>query len=248
MDADVTLLAAFGAGLLSFVSPGVLPLIPGYLSYLAALALDEVRGTAPATTAPAVPPNEGRRRVIAASLAFVLGFSLIFVSLGATASAAGQFLMQRLPLFGRLAGAVILLSGLDAIGTLRVGWFSRHRRDPTRRTTAGVIGASLVGAAFALGWTPLIGPVLAGIFAVATSRDTVSEGVGLLATYALGLAVPFFATALVINWFSGAMAKSRQARALQWVAGAVLVVMGLLIVTNTFTVISLWLSAYLPTY
>jgi len=244
MDEHVTPLAAFGAGLLSVVSPGVLPLIPGYLAYLAGLTLDE----RPEITGIVVASSGARPRVIAASLAFILGFSLVFIALGATASTAGQFLMQRQSLFGRLAGAVILLSGLDAIGTLRVGWFSRHQRDPTRRTTAGVIGALVVGAAFALGWTPLIGPVLAGIFAVAASRDTVSEGVGLLATYALGLAVPFFATALVINWFSSAMAKSRPAHALQRVAGAWLVVMGLLILTSTFTVIALWLTAYLPAY
>jgi cytochrome c-type biogenesis protein len=244
MEADVTRLAAFGAGLLSFISPGVLPLIPGYLAYLAGLTLDEGPGIAPA----AATSTGTRPRVIAASLAFVLGFSLVFIALGATASAAGQFLMQRLPLFGRLAGAVILVSGLDTMGTLRVGWFSPQSRDPTRRTTAGVAGALVLGAAFALGWTPLIGPVLAGIFAVAASRDTVSEGVGLLATYAFGLAVPFVAAALVISSFSGAMAKSRPAHAAQRVLGALLVVMGLLILTNTFTVIALWLAAYLPAY
>jgi cytochrome c-type biogenesis protein len=134
------------------------------------------------------------------------------------------------------------------MGTLRVGWFSHQRRDPTRRTTASVAAALLMGAAFALGWTPLIGPVLAGIFAVAASRDTVSKGVGLLATYALGLAVPYFAAALAIKRVSGAMAKSRQAHTVQRVLGALLVVMGLLVLTSTFSVIALWLTAYLPAY
>jgi cytochrome c-type biogenesis protein len=231
MEADVTLVAAFGAGLLSFVSPGVLPLIPGYLSYLAGPALDAIPGRAPA-----------------AALAFIVGFSLVFVSLGATASAAGQFVMQQLPLFGRLAAVVILLSGLHTMGLLRLGGLSAQERDHRWRAAANVIGALLVGAAFALGWTPVIGPLLAGIFAIAASRDTVNEGVGLLAAFAVGLAVPFFATALVINRLGATAGSRRHAHAIRLIAGTLLVVMGLLILTSRFTAIAPWLSAYLPTY
>lgn len=246
MEENVTLLAAFGAGLLSFLSPCVLPLIPGYLSYISGLSLDEMRGTG--TTQAATAPDT-RRRVLLSSLAFILGFSLVFVSLGATASTVGQFLLQRLPLFGRIAGAVIIVFGLHTMGILRIEWLYQEKRVHTQRKPAGLFGAMLVGIAFAFGWTPCIGPILAGIFAVAASRDTVGDGVQLLATYSLGLAVPFFATAMAINRFFGAMAKIRRHyHKIELISGALLVVIGLLIFTNKFTVIAQWLTPYLPVY
>jgi cytochrome c-type biogenesis protein len=247
MEENVTLLAAFGAGLLSFVSPCVLPLIPGYLSYISGLSLDEMRG---GTGAAAVTPSPAtRRRVLLSSLAFILGFSLVFVSLGATASTIGRFLLERLPFFGRVAGAVIILFGLHTMGVLRIEWLYQEKRVHTQRKPAGFFGAMLVGVAFAFGWTPCIGPILAGIFAVAASRDTVGEGIKLLAIYSLGLAVPFFATALAINRFFGAMARIRRHyHAIELVSGALLVVIGLLIFTNKFTVIAQWLTPYLPVY
>jgi cytochrome c-type biogenesis protein len=247
MEENVTLLAAFGAGLLSFVSPCVLPLIPGYLSYISGLSLDEMRGGTGA--APVTPSRATRRRVLLSSLAFILGFSLVFVSLGATASTIGRFLLERLPFFGRVAGAVIILFGLHTMGVLRIEWLYQEKRVHTQRKPAGFFGAMLVGVAFAFGWTPCIGPILAGIFAVAASRDTVGEGIKLLAIYSLGLAVPFFATALAINRFFGAMARIRRHyHAIELVSGALLVVIGLLIFTNKFTVIAQWLTPYLPVY
>jgi cytochrome c-type biogenesis protein len=247
MEENVTLLAAFGAGLLSFVSPCVLPLIPGYLSYVSGLSLDEMRGTGAA--AAALDRGDARRRVVIASLAFILGFSLVFIALGATATTIGRFLLQHLPLFGRIAGVVIVLFGLHTMGVLRIEWLYQEKRVHTQRKPAGFIGAMLVGIAFAFGWTPCIGPILAGIFAIAASRDTVSEGVRLLATYSLGLAVPFFATALMINRFFGAMARIRKHyHKIELVSGALLVVIGLLIFTNKFTVIAQLLQPYLPVY
>jgi cytochrome c-type biogenesis protein len=249
MEENVTLLAAFGAGLLSFVSPCVLPLIPGYLSYISGLSLDEMRGNGGSAQAPAAISADARRRVLSSSLAFIAGFSLVFIALGATASAIGQFLMQRLPLLGRIAGAVIILFGLHTMGVLRIEWLYQERRVHTDRKPAGLMGAMLVGIAFAFGWTPCIGPILAGIFAVAASRDTVGDGIRLLATYSLGLAVPFFATALAVNRFFGALARIRKHyHAIELVSGALLVVIGLLIFTNKFTVIAQWLTPYLPVY
>lgn len=248
MEENVTLLAAFGAGLLSFISPCVLPLIPGYLSYISGLSLDDMRGGATSQAAATVAPGT-RRRVIVSSLAFILGFSLVFVALGATASAIGQFLMQRLPLLNRVAGAIIIVFGLHTMGVLRIEWLYQEKRVHTQKKPAGFLGAALVGIAFAFGWTPCIGPILAGIFAVAAARDTVGDGVQLLATYSLGLAVPFFATALAINRFFTALAKIRRHyHKIELVSGALLLVIGLLIFTNKFTVIAQWLTPYLPVY
>jgi len=246
MEENVTLLAAFGAGLLSFVSPCVLPLVPGYLSYVSGLSLDELRGAAsPAVQASA----DARRRVLVASLAFILGFSLVFVALGATASAAGQFLIGRLPVLSRVAGAVVIVFGLHTMGILRIEWLYQTRQVQTTRKPAGFFGALLVGAAFAFGWTPCLGPILAGILAVGASRETVGAAVRLLAVYSLGLGVPFLLTGLAINRFFGTMARIRKHyHAIEMASGGLLVVIGLLIFTNRFTVIAQWLSPYLPVY
>ena len=250
MEENVTLLAAFGAGLLSFISPCVLPLIPGYLSYISGLSLDEMRGS-PGTgvTAVAVAAPDARRRIILSSLAFILGFSIVFVALGASASAVGQFLMSRLSLLGKIAGAIIIVFGLHTMGVLRIEWLYQEKRVQTSQRPAGFLGATLVGIALAFGWTPCIGPILAGILAVAATQDTVGSGVRLLSAYSMGLAIPFFATALAINRFFSAFAKIRKHyHKVELVSGALLVVIGALIFTNQFTVIAQWLTPYLPVY
>ena len=252
MEENVTLLAAFGAGLLSFISPCVLPLIPGYLSYISGLSLDEMRGVPVAGGGSAVAvarPSGVRRQVVLSSLAFIVGFSLVFVSLGAAASAIGQFLAERQALFNRIAGAVIVIFGLHTMGVLRIEWLYQEKRVHTSRKPAGFIGAGLVGVAFAFGWTPCIGPILAGILALAGSQETVAKGVRLLAVYSLGLGVPFLATALMIDRFFSAMGRIRRYyHTMEIVSGALLVVIGLLIFTNKFTVIAQWLTPYLPVY
>jgi cytochrome c-type biogenesis protein len=241
---DVSLLAAFGAGLLSFVSPCVLPLIPGYLSYISGLSLDDLRGrtgTAPVATS--------RRRAVLASLAFIIGFSLVFVALGASASVVGQLLMSRLRLLSRIAGIIIILFGLHTMGVLRIGWLYREKRLRDSGRPTGLFGAMLVGVAFAFGWTPCIGPILAAILAMAAVQDTVGSGVRLLAAYSLGLAVPFFATALAINRFFDAFARIRRYyHAIEMTSGGLLVAIGVLIFTNRFTIIAQWLTPYLPVY
>jgi cytochrome c-type biogenesis protein len=251
MAENVTLLAAFGAGLLSFISPCVLPLIPGYLSYVSGLSLDDLRGGPTASAGPtaAAPIPGARRRVVIASLAFILGFSIVFISLGASASLIGQFLMARLTLLGKIAGAIIVVFGLHTMGVLRIEWLYQEKRVQSNRRPAGFIGATLVGIAFAFGWTPCIGPILAGILAVAAAQDTVGDGVRLLSAYSLGLGVPFFATALAINRFFAAFARIRRYyHAIEIVSGALLVIIGVLIFTNRFTIIAQWLTPYLPVY
>jgi cytochrome c-type biogenesis protein len=248
MEENVTLLAAFGAGVLSFISPCVLPLIPGYLSYVSGLSLDDLRAGTSQTTGVAAPPD-ARRRVIVASLAFILGFSIVFVSLGASASLIGQFLMSRLTLLGRIAGAIIIVFGLHTMGVFRIEWLYQDKRVQSNRRPAGFVGATLVGIAFAFGWTPCIGPILAGILAVAAAQDTVGDGVRLLLAYSLGLGVPFFATALAIDRFFAAFAKIRRHyHKIELVSGALLVIIGVLIFTNNFSIIAQWLTPYLPVY
>jgi cytochrome c-type biogenesis protein len=258
MAENVTLLAAFGAGILSFISPCVLPLIPGYLSYISGLSLDEMRGTPAATTSggavggaalAVAAPAVIRRQVVLASLAFILGFTIVFVALGASASAIGQYVMARLGILGKIAGAVVILFGLHTMGVLRIEWLYQEKRVQSKQRPEGFLGAALVGMAFAFGWTPCLGPILAGILAVAATQDTVGQGVQLLSAYSIGLGVPFFAAALAINRFFAAFARIRRHyHKIEIVSGALLVVIGVLIFTDRFTIIAQWLTPYLPVY
>lgn len=239
-----TFLAAFVAGLLSFISPCVLPLIPGYLSYISGLTLDEMEGTA-ATT---VDRTQARRRVVVASIFFILGFSAVFISFGAAASAFGSFLLDWRRVIGKVAGAIVILFGLHMMGVLRIGWLYSEKRVQLEKKPTSVFGAFFVGLAFAFGWTPCIGPILGGILAIASVQDTVGQGVRLLAVYSLGLGVPFLLTALAINQFFRAFAKIRKHyHAIEIGSGLLLCAIGVLIFTDRFTIIARWLSPYLPT-
>lgn len=240
---NVSLLAAFVAGVLSFISPCVLPLIPGYLSFISGVTLEEMRGTA-------IAANRGaRRKTLVTSLCFVLGFSLVFVSLGASASALGQLMMQRLTLLGRIAGVVIIIFGLHTMGIFKISWLYAEKRMQTPKKPAGPLGAMLVGIAFAFGWTPCIGPILAAILAIAAAQESIGQGVRLLAVYSLGLGIPFLLTSLAINQFFAAFARIRRYyHAIEVASGALMIVIGVLIFTNRFTIIAQYLSPYLPTY
>jgi len=194
-----------------------------------------------------------RRRVLIASLFFILGFSVVFVSLGAAASAIGQYLMApgtgRLRLLTKVAGAIVILFGLHTMGVLRIEWLYSEKRVQVEKKPRGVAGAFVVGLAFAFGWTPCIGPILAGILAIAGSQDTVSQGIKLLAVYSLGLGVPFLITALAINQFFTAFARIRRHyHTIEVVSGLLLVAIGVLIFTDQFTLIARWLTPYLPTF
>jgi cytochrome c-type biogenesis protein len=245
-----TFLAAFVAGVLSFISPCVLPLIPGYLSYISGLTLDEMQGTGGASAAAVA---ASRRRVLIASIFFILGFSVVFVSLGAAASAIGQYLLEpgtgRLRLVTKLAGAVVIVFGLHTMGVLRIDWLYSEKRVQVERKPRGVFGAFVVGLAFAFGWTPCIGPILSGILAIAASKETVGQGIQLLAVYSLGLGIPFLLTALALNHFFAAFAKIRRHyHKIEIASGLLLVAIGVLIFTDQFTIIARWLSPYLPTF
>ena len=241
MEQNVTLLAAFAAGFLSFVSPCVLPLIPGYISFVSGVSVDEMRAdTTPATS---------RLQVFLTSLAFVIGFSLVFVALGASATAVGKFLFARLPLFSKIAGAVLIVFGLHTMGVFRLAFLETEKRVHSQRKPAGPLGAVLVGVAFAFGWTPCIGPILGGILAIAGSKNSVAEGVTLLAVYSLGLGIPFLLTSLAINQFFGAAKRVRRYyHAIELASGALLIVIGVLIISGQLTIITRALQPYLPSF
>jgi cytochrome c-type biogenesis protein len=247
MGEPVALAAAFVAGLLSFFSPYVLPLIPGYLSYISGLSLDEMRGTTAASGAGGVAvatPTEARRRVVVASAAFCLGFSAVFVMLGASAGAIGQWLFESQWVLDKVGGAIIIAFGLHTMGVAHIGWLHRARRVHTRTKPPGMAGALSVGALFALGWTPCLGPILAGVVTVAITQDTAAEGARLLAAYAFGLAVPFLAASFALNHYFAAFARlHRHYRAIEIVSGGLLVAIGLLIFTNQFARVAGWLAA-----
>ena len=238
---DVTLLAAFAAGFLSFVSPCVLPLIPGYISFVSGVSVDEMRSDSAAAGS--------RAQVFLTSLIFVLGFSLVFVALGASATAVGKLLVARLPLLSKIAGIVLILFGLHTMGVFRMAFLDQEKRVHARRKPAGPLGALLVGIAFAFGWTPCIGPILGGILAIAGSKDSISQGVLLLAVYSLGLGIPFLLTSLAINQFFGAAKKIRRYyHAVELTSGGLLIAIGVLILTGQLTIIVRYLQPYLPTF
>jgi len=241
---SVSFVAAFVAGFLSFVSPCVLPLIPGYLSFVSGLSVEEMRGTGGQAAAPAA-----RRQVVISSLAFVVGFSLVFISLGASASAIGAFVGSRLPILGKVAGVVIILFGLHTAGLFKIRWLEAEKRVHTQRKPAGMLGAMLVGIAFAFGWTPCIGPILGGILVIAGAQDTVGQGVALLAVYSAGLGVPFLVTSLAVNQFFAASARIRRYyHGIEIASGVLLVGIGALIFTDQFSIIARYLQKFLPTY
>jgi cytochrome c-type biogenesis protein len=238
--------AAFLAGVLSFISPCVLPLVPGYLSFVSGVSLDEMRGTA---AVPAQNSAPVRRRMLLASIFFVLGFSLVFVTLGASATALGQYVMERSTLLGKVAGIVIIIFGLHTMGVLRIGWLYQEKRFQQSSKPAGLIGSLLVGIAFAFGWTPCIGPILASILAIAGTQETVGQGVQLLSVYSAGLAIPFLLTTLAIDRFFAAFARIRRHyHKVEIVSGALMIAIGVLIFTNNLTVIVRYLEPYLPYY
>ncbi len=240
MTQEVSLLAAFAAGVLSFISPCVLPLIPGYISFISGLTLEEMQADRSASPA--------RRQALAASLAFVLGFTLVFVAAGASATAIGRFLLAQAPVLQKIAGAILILLGLHMMRVFRIGFLDTEKRVHTQRKPAGPVGAFLVGVAFAVGWTPCIGPILGAILAIAASRDSVGEGIQLLAVYSLGLGVPFLLTAVAINRFFAATARIRRHyHAIELVSGGLLVAVGVLIFFDRFTLIARYLEPYLPT-
>lgn len=239
MEFDVTLTGAFFAGLLSFVSPCVLPLVPPYLCYMAGVSMDQFTGT-----------NDEQRaasRVFFSALAFVLGFSTIFVLLGAGASVIGQTLKQYSTILSYVAGGVIIIMGLHFLGVFRITLLYREARVNVQRKPAGLAGAYLIGLAFAFGWTPCIGPVLGTILAIAGMEDSIQQGMILLTAYSLGLGVPFLLAAAFAKQFMGVMQRfKKHMGTVEKVMGGLLVLTGFLFVTGQVQAAAFWLQEMLP--
>jgi cytochrome c-type biogenesis protein len=235
---NVTIIAAVLAGMLSFLSPCVLPLVPPYLVYLTGTSLERF---ADAETKPQV-----RRETILAALLFVLGFSTVFVALGASASAIGAVLRAYSGELAIVAGIGIIIMGLHFLGLTPIAWLMREKRLEVAKP-AGLWGAYLMGLAFALGWTPCIGPILAAILAVAASEQTVAKGAGMLAVYSLGLGIPFMVAALAVEPFAAFLARFRTHLGLvEKAMGSLLVLTGIGFLTGTVGAVSYWLLDTFP--
>ncbi len=236
---DVGFGAAFLAGLLSFVSPCVLPIVPPYLAYLAGLSFDQVRDRA------AEP--EVARKIVLAAVAFVAGFTTVFVALGATASVIGQAIAQWFDVLSIIAGAIIIVMGLHFLGVFRLALLYREARVEVARKPAGLLGSYTLGLAFAFGWTPCVGPVLAAILFIAGSQGTALRGAGLLATYSLGIGLPFVLAAAFATRFLDLAARFRPYFGkVEKVMGAALVLTGILFMTGQMATISYWLLEAFP--
>lgn len=221
---EIGYMAAALGGVISFLSPCVLPLVPAYLCYVGGISFDRLTGESAAHN------PELRRQVMAGALAFVLGFSTVFVLLGASATAVSNLLVGNLDILGRVAGAVIILFGLHMAGLLPIPWLNREARFAPDQRGGGLLGGYVFGMAFAFGWTPCIGPILAAVLAVAASQETLYSGMGLLAVYSLGLGAPFLLAALGMRGFMGFMRRFRRhMRTVEIAAGGLLVVTGVMI-------------------
>ena len=234
---NVGILTAFVFGIISFASPCVLPIVPGYLSFISGYSFDEMAST---------PRSELFKKVTLNSLFFVLGFSTIFVALGASATAIGKFLLQELNLFSKIAGIIIIVFGLNMIGVFRIRFLNYEKKFHTAKKI-GVFGSFVAGLAFAFGWTPCIGPVLAAILAIAAQQDTIGKGVILLSVYSLGLGIPFLLASLSLNAFLGFFGKFRKhIRWVEVVGGVLLIAVGILIMTNNLTALSGHFAKWFP--
>ena len=231
MQPELSLLIVFSAGLLSFLSPCVLPIIPGYIAFVSGLSIDDMTGhdSTDKKMAPAM----------LNSLMFVLGFSAVFVVLGASATWLGGFLIQRLPLLVSIAGVVIIIFGLQQIGLFRFGFMLTTKQIDLPAEKLGPFKAPLLGAAFAFGWTPCVGPILAAILTYAATMDTVGKGVGLLIVYSAGLGIPFLLTTVAMKGFFRIFSKIKKYMGLiQKISGAILVLLGILMITGKLTLIT----------
>jgi cytochrome c-type biogenesis protein len=238
MNSDVTILAALIAGLVSFLSPCVLPLVPPYLVYMAGTSLERF--------ADKEPEPRVRRETVTAALLFVFGFSTVFVALGASASVVGSLLRAYSGPLATLAGIAIIIMGLHFLGLTQIAFLMREKRVEVAKPV-GLWGAYVMGLAFAFGWTPCIGPILAAILAVAAAEQTVTRGAGLLAVYSLGLGIPFIVAAFAIEPFAAFLSRFRKhLRRVEQAMGALLVLTGIAFLTGSINIMSVWLLEAFP--
>ncbi|MCR4437186.1 MAG: cytochrome c biogenesis protein CcdA [Clostridiales bacterium] len=228
---NISFILAFSAGLLSFLSPCVLPLIPAYVSYLTGLAVSELN------------TNKARLTLTYKSIGFIIGFSIVFIIMGASISTLGKFFAANRSLLRRIGGIVIIIMGLHTTGLFKIKALYTEKRLLPFGSEKKHLGSIFIGMAFAAGWTPCIGPILSSILIYAGSMDTVGEGIFLLIMYSLGLAIPFLLTALAIDSFSKYFEKlSKYLPVISVASGILMIVMGILVFTNKLTLISHYLN------
>jgi cytochrome c-type biogenesis protein len=234
---SISLVAAFSAGLLSFVSPCVLPLVPSYVSYITGLSIEQLTDVSER--------SRFRKAIIINSLLFIAGFSSVFVAFGASASFLGQVLFAYQEHLRRFGGIVVILFGLYLLGILNLNFLKMEHRYQFRNRPAGLLGSFLIGIAFAAGWTPCVGPVLGTILLYASTTESMMSGVVLLTFYSLGLALPLFLTALGVDRF---LSYFKEVRSYLWgvstVSGVLLIVVGVMIYGNSLTMITSFLERY----
>jgi cytochrome c-type biogenesis protein len=237
LENSVSFAVAFLAGLLSFLSPCVLPLVPSYLGFVTGMSLDEM------TTAPS------RKAVLMPALMFVSGFSLVFLIMGASATLLGQLLLRYQDWVSRIGGVLIILFALHLLGILRINTFLRERRVHMDSKPVGYLGAGLAGVVFGAGWTPCIGPVLGALLTYASARANLGQGMALLLAYSVGLAVPFIAAALATQSFLQASKKFRRMIPLvEKTSGVILLVAGVLLVSGSFSALSAYFARFTPEF
>lgn len=228
---DLSVVVAMAAGLLSFLSPCVLPLLPSYISFVAGVSLEAVQGS--------VANARTRRAILVNSVLFILGFSLVFIALGAGATLIGQVLFKQQGLIRKIGGLFVILMGLYVAGWLRIPFLMREWRVELKDRPAGYLGAVMVGITFAAGWTPCIGPILGSILTLASMSQTAGTGITMLAAYSLGLAIPFFVSSLAIHRFVACFDRfKRFFPVVTRLSGLILILLGVLLVTDYFTVLS----------
>jgi cytochrome c-type biogenesis protein len=233
--ATVGFAVSFGAGLLSFLSPCVLPLIPSYITFITGLSLEDVQ--------------RSRNIALVHATLFIIGFTLVFLAMGATATAVGRMLGYNRDWVGRVGGVIVIILGLYLLGAFNFSLLARERRVHIASKPLGYLGTVLVGMAFAAGWTPCIGPILGAVLTFTASEADVNHGLALLLAYSMGLAVPFFLAALLMDRFVAVLTRYRGA--MMWssrIAGAMLVIVGALMATDMLRVMTQWLSGMTPEF
>ncbi len=236
---EVSVLVVFTAGIFSFLSPCVLPLIPSYLSFLSGVSLEEMRSD--------TIQGNIRRRVVLNSLFFIFGFSIVFISLGASASYLGSLFVGYRTFIRTLGGILITIVGLYLIGVFKVPFLERYLQFNLKGKPTGYFGSVLVGITFALAWTPCVGPILGAVLTLAGTSAEVDRGMLLLATYAAGLGLPFFLSALAMNsFFQFSQSFRRYIRAVHVTAGVLLLIVGVLILTDYLTILNAYAISLTP--
>lgn len=236
---SVGIFVAFFAGLLSFLSPCVLPLVPSYVSFVTGLGMEELEAGG----------AQVKRVTLFHSLVFVAGFSLIFLLMGASATYVGQLLRTYQDWIARIGGLIIIFFGVYLLGVIPIPALGREKRVQFQRKPMGYLGTLVVGIAFGAGWVPCIGPILGGILTLAATRADLAEGIGLLGVYSAGLAIPFVLSGLGLTVFLAWFGRFRRyLRYVEWVAGGLLIIVGLLLVTGQFTILAGWLVQFTPEF